>query len=347
MPRLKPNLPEHCLQLPPSLELGELLVDKVTGERFAQPSIKYSLRSLITFRNREESGSKTIETARPVIIAPYTEEFPPTETEDFPAEFKEQDSKVLRRHLMAGALGELTVSVREPPALRYEAQALQARTSASAKLEFNSQSSIQMYQILQGLSFTVFSLVRIKTFYSLQTFPRLPSQSLLSVHGTTRMRDEMIKLETRTLRDVSWRYTYESGNQTQGNLFPRTTSYFCSLGNQANELSIQAGSKLSASPAQGKWTATLGIPIKSDTRLLPTFCTSVVARLYTLIVRVKVGGVRTESFDLEVPLQVIHSFPKGHPSAYGENFEQEAPFEQFRRVSESSWLSEESLVYCF
>jgi hypothetical protein len=221
MPRLKPDLPEHCLQLPPSLELGEILVDAVTGKRFAQPSIRYSLRSLVTLGNREEDVSKTIETALPVILVPCTEESPPTNTADFPAEFKEQESKVLRRQLMAGALGELTVSIREPPALRYEAQAPHARTSASAKLEFKPHASSQMSQTLQRLSFTIFSLIRIKTFYSLQTFPRLPSQSLLNLHGTTRMRDEMIKLETRTLRDVSWRYIYELDNQRQGIIFPR------------------------------------------------------------------------------------------------------------------------------
>jgi hypothetical protein len=105
--------------------------------------------------------------------------------------------------------------------------------------------------------------------------------------------------------------------------------------------------QLSASPQQGKWTATLEIPIKSDTRLLPTFCASIAARLYTIIVRVKVGGVRRESFDLEVPLQVIHSSPEGYPPVSDETFGQEARFEQFRRVSEASWLSEESLVCHF
>ena len=61
----------------------------------------------------------------------------------------------------------------------------------------------------------------------------------------------------------------------------------------------------------------------------------------------KVGGVRTEAFDLEVPLQVVHGFPEGHPEVSDENFGHEARFEQFRRVSESSWLSEELLVCHF
>lgn len=46
-----------------------------------------------------------------------------------------------------------------------------------------------------------------------------------------------------------------------------------------------------------------------DHRLIPTFCTSVVARLYSVIVRVKVAGARSGPFDLEVPLQVINSPP--------------------------------------
>ena len=219
VPRLKPDSPDHCLQLPPSLELGELLIDKDTGQRFAQPSIKYSLRSLVTLGIGGQDGRKTIESTLPIIMAPYTEEFPPTETQDFPAEFKETATNVVRRSLIGGAPGELSVSIREPPALRYNVDDLPARTSASAKLEFSSQSSRQMYQTLQGLSFTVLSLLRIKTFYSLETFPRLPSQSLLSLQGSTRMRDEMIKLETRNLRNLSWKYLYKMDSQLPGMVF--------------------------------------------------------------------------------------------------------------------------------
>ena len=54
--------------------------------------------------------------------------------------------------------------------------------------------------------------------------------------------------------------------------------------------------------------------------------------------------MRTESFDLEVPLQVVHSSADGQIAISGEDYSQEAPLDQFRRISDSSWLSEESLV---
>lgn len=219
MPRLKPESPEHCLYLPPSLELGQLLIDNDTGQSFAQPSIKYELRSVVTISNAEQDGSKTIEAVQPVVMAPHTEEFPPTETKDFPTEFKETETNVLRRTLGGGTIGELTISIREPPALQYSADDLHARTFATATLEISSQSSSQMHQTLQGLSFTILSLVRIKTFYSLETFPMLPSQSLLNLRSSTRMRDEMIKLETQSLRNLSWRYLYQMDSQTLGTAY--------------------------------------------------------------------------------------------------------------------------------
>ena len=62
-----------------------------------------------------------------------------------------------------------------------------------------------------------------------------------------------------------------------------------------------------------------------------------VARSYSLIVRVKVSGVRQEVFNLEVPLQIVHTAPSIEQPA-GESFLQP------RRESASSLFNEELLV---
>ena len=76
--------PEQCLQLPPSLELGGLSVDKPTGKRFAQPCIAYYLRASVSVNVGRDSGSKLLETSLPVVVAPCTKAFPPTETKELP-----------------------------------------------------------------------------------------------------------------------------------------------------------------------------------------------------------------------------------------------------------------------
>jgi hypothetical protein len=211
------EVPEQCMQLPPSLELGEVIVDESTGRRFAQPIIAYYLRAIVKFNARgNEGGGKTIDTSLPVNITTYTEEFPPTEIMDFPTEFKEEESKELRQHLIGRGLGTMKASIREPPALSYDIQSVCAYTEASMKLEFMSKGSTHVYQALQSLTFEAIPLLRIKTFYSLKSFLRLPSQSFLSLRGKTRLRDEKIKLKAKNIRCVCWKYVPELSGQSPG-----------------------------------------------------------------------------------------------------------------------------------
>ncbi|KFY02610.1 hypothetical protein V490_00445, partial [Pseudogymnoascus sp. VKM F-3557] len=286
---------------------------------FAQPSIAYYLRATVRLNTSSGAGSKTVDTSLPVIITPYTQEYPPTEITDFPTEFNEQETKVLRRYLMGRGLGAMTASTREPPPLTYDIQSTHACTEASVKLELESESSSEIYHILQNLTFKICPLIRIKTFYSLQPFPKLPSQGLLSLRGVMRLRDEMIKLDRKDVRGVSWKYIFQQSNQA-----PETQPTIATL-------------------PVGKWTAHLPVPITADTRLLPTFCTSVVARLYAIIIQVKVSGVRMDSFNLEVPVQVIHKFPEQRHATQTEPMRDEQMFLAFRRASESSWISEEAM----
>ena len=111
--------PQQCLQLPPSLELGDLYIEEFTGKRFAQPSIVYLLRGSVSVKAGRDSESKSLETVLPVVVTAHTQEFPPTEIKDFPGEFKEEESKVLRRTLIGSPLGAMRVSIREPPPLTY------------------------------------------------------------------------------------------------------------------------------------------------------------------------------------------------------------------------------------
>ena len=78
-------------------------------------------------------------------------------------------------------------------------------------LEFESTSSSNIHKSLQSLSFTVCSLIRGKTFYSVKPFLRLPSQSLLEDHSETRLRNDILRLETQFVKDISWGYRFKIG----------------------------------------------------------------------------------------------------------------------------------------
>jgi hypothetical protein len=179
----------------------------------ALPTTYEPSQTSLTINDTGAKGSQ--ETFLPVTVAPYTEELPPTETDDFPMEFKERETKVLRPSLLGNPLGAMKVSLQEPSALAYDTRSTHSHTTALLRLEFESASpsSNNVPKSLQGLSFTVFPLVRVKRFYSVKSFPRLPSQSLLDSFSDMRLRDGIIKLETQHVRDASWGYRFNPESQ--------------------------------------------------------------------------------------------------------------------------------------
>jgi len=193
----------------------------------------------------------------------------------------------------------------------------------------------------QGLSFTVFSLVRVKTFYSVKSFPRLPSQTLLESFSEMRLRDGIIKLETQYVRDASWGYRFSLDSQTDAS---PASQLGLPIPNKVASENANGQVSMTSEP-NGKWISNWTVPIEISGRLLPSFCSSLVARFYTLIVRVKVAGARQERFDLEVPLQVIHTPPGKVDSPTVEPVRER--FLEYRRASESSWFSDDSLVRHF
>ncbi|KIW42978.1 uncharacterized protein PV06_06467 [Exophiala oligosperma] len=341
IPSSDPQSPEHCLQLPPSIELGAVIVDE-TGKRFAQPSISYALRAKVCFAARtDDETMPPVESSLPLILRPRTKEFPPTDTIDFPTEFKLQVSKSVRRSLFARNLGTLTVSIQEPRPLIYDASSMGSLTECHVGLELLALDSGDVHQALQAMEISIHSWVRVKTFYSVKSFSQLPSQTLLSSDGKTRLRDDFLKLETRNLPHVSWSYQYhsvESGGDDANN------------GSTTQPDSGSSSCSGPASPSQapsGRWTARFTHPIRVQSRVLPTFCSAIVARLYTVIVRLKVSGIRRESFNLEIPLQVVHASSN---DASDEEYPFIRPLEEdrtsmdFRRASTTSWFSDESLA---
>jgi hypothetical protein len=286
---------------------------------------------------QEKNPAHTAETSIPIVIMLHTEELPPTDIKDFPTEFKLRESRMIR---CGRSLRAMTVSMQEPRALTYSLSSAGASTVGFLHLEVESKSTCDIHPYLQAMSFTVLSLLRIKTFYSIRTFPRVPDQSLLSLYGGRRLRDDMIKLETQNIPNVSW-----------GNTYDVIEDGTISKATQSNGQSLQSTSESNPQPPKGKWTAKINCSIRINSRLLPTFCSAIVARLYSIILRVKVLGIKRESFDMEVLIQVVHTAPDSVSSEAVQYLGatigpvgEDLSLLEFCRASATSWFSDESLV---
>lgn len=278
----------HSLRLPPSIELGGVIIDELSGNRFAQPSISYQVRAIVKFSGQGEDPMPPTEISTPIIIVPNTEELPPTETKDFPREFLLRESKTIRSSLLGCSHGTMAVSMQEPHALIYTCSSTKASTEGFLNLEVESTSPGNIHQSLQATSITVLSLIRVKTFYSIEAFPRLPSQTLLGVHPGTRLRDDIIKLETQHIPRLFWGYKYDMAEHTMiGEATQCGEDSADSSSTKTCRKSWGSGIQAHGHTPPGKWVAKISHPISVDARLLPTFCSSTVARLYSIILRVR------------------------------------------------------------
>jgi len=307
IPSSDPHSPEHCLQLPPSIELGKVIIDNNSRRRYAQPSVSYELRAVVQYATEDDATRLPIECSLPFLLNCHTKEFPPTNTADFPEEFKLEASKFLRWSVFGRKIGTLTVTMSEPRPLTYNASSSDSSTDCHLRLEFNPTGSENVLQVLHALKFSIYPLIRVKTFYSVKSFAHLPSQSISVEGGKTGLRDELIKFKIQEVPHVTWSCNHN--RESSGSI----TSPPSVADSTSTENDAVPGYEKEHSPqtSTGKWTASIAHPISVKGRLVPTFCCCVAARLYTIILRLKVSGIRRESFDLEVPLQVIHRASDG------------------------------------
>jgi hypothetical protein len=155
---------------------------------------------------------------------------------------------------------------------------------------------------LEKLIFNIDSILRIKTFYSLSPFASIPGQSMLTARGSVRFRDEFFKFK-RTLHTRPFERRQHQLAAQQSSC-PRTGETPVP-GPPGNSQARQAFTELPTG-----WAAKILVPIQPPAGLLPTFCSPVVARHYSIITHVKLGNAHVKPVVLEVPVQIIYSPPR-------------------------------------
>jgi hypothetical protein len=309
---VKDRVPNQCLNLPPSISIGQILPGHQEPEVYAQPNISYHLRAMVKYHTSEESEIYTLEAWKEIKIVPITEILPPTNIQDFSAEFIESQTQTFRMSMFGGPAFSMTLSISEPPPITLKDMRTQGTTSAelgidikAAEGNIDERSVERLPQKLRRLTFTVEPIFRAKTFYSTIPFAKLPGQTMLTLTGRVRLRDEVMKLDTLCFKPDSWQYLSRIRMPSYAEAVRRPSSQSANSPRNDNG---NASTSNSPSPPRS-WSTRILVPLVIPADLPPTFCSVLVARQYSLIVRIKVRGISAKPFTLEVPVQIIYSPP--------------------------------------
>ena len=306
------GIPDQCLSLPPTVSVGDVL-EGFDHTKYAQPRIEYRLRALVRTRSPRDE-LKTVQGERAIIIIPCSEPSPPVDTTDFPGEFIGSMSNAFRVSFL-GAQYVMMLSLPEPSAISIKPSTERQTTVLRLKVEIQATDRVEpktnvraLARELEGLKFRIQPILRAKTYYSTEPFPVMPGQSMVTARGPIRLHDSVSKMSEVELASSSWQFRrsddipcYEEAVRTGSVSFGSSHSSSAWPGSQPSpELP-------SNSSSVGVWETSLIVPIELNGELLPTFCSAIASRQYSIIAQVRVKGARVKEFVLETPLQVCRS----------------------------------------
>jgi hypothetical protein len=269
---------EQLLRLPPSVNEEEATID-VYGRPCMQPLIQYTVRSFATIPALSSSDRIQLQQSRMFVLIPFTGIAPPLEQADFPGEFKPSSVTVLRKPPFAAPIGELSVAMGEPEALKVLSEGGKCCAKAWVKLRFRPS---RMKACRERWECTLESQIRVKTFYSTMPLDGMASNHLLSANRHLRVRSKFIGLESRKANLNLLDFTKEASNE---DLQP--SGHFT-------------------------YSSELLLPVDVAENLLPTFCSPLAARRYALMVSLSIKRLSHEPMVVEAPLQVCYCSGAGN-----------------------------------
>lgn len=312
------NVPDQCLRLPPSFSAG--VPYWLPGEdcEYAQPNIQYRLRAYVKLKSRQDSPLPgALEASKMILILPYSVPMPPTDTSDFPVEFVGSVTNTYRTSFL-GYWYAMTLSMQEPDAVTLQSAQKPGSVLAMIHIEIKvpvsaiDPANAKKFPLsLEDLLFKTQPILRAKTFYSTEPFRKMPGQTMLTLRGPMRLRDEVMKLETQDFKASSWQQDLPDGAISLAE-FGRPSSTSVRSASVITTGSTDVTKTLSrAELSPMVWSTRLLVAITVPPGLPPTFCSATASRQYSLIVRIRVSGIRINNFVLESPLQIVYSVQEG------------------------------------
>ncbi|KIX02768.1 uncharacterized protein Z518_08710 [Rhinocladiella mackenziei CBS 650.93] len=291
------GVPQQCLSLPPSFRVGQTLSDD--DDFYAQPNISYSLVVNGTARTMDGSRMVSLKDEREILIHTPTEIQPPLETSDFPGEFVESQAHTWHLSVFDRDTYQMTLSTMEPPAVILQRGTLMGSTTLALHIRIEGPNpgsttghALQNFvQYLPKIRFKTLIGLHIKTFYSTRPFARFPCQKLLTVDSPICLQDQVMSLGEQN----------HSANSWTGPLSP------CTGSKSLHTLSTSQPPSDDDRDYSGIWRSSLNLLFTVPGDLLPTFCSALASRQHSLIVRIRINGIRIDKFILEVPLQIVFS----------------------------------------
>lgn len=190
------------------------------------------------------------------------------------------------------------MSTHEPLPLAYSIS--EDRPSTDLVLSLTAHAPLGAQPNLRAMSLNANSAIRVKTFYASEQMPCLPTQTFLDRNASIRLHDEIIKLNQTDLTQLDWVW----GPRLEGNEPPRYKDPVMDDGLERTSINPDTRDN-----SGYEWRVSVRIPIHPHKTMLPTFCGSLISRSYSLILRLRVAGVRTRKADFEIPLQVVYLRP--------------------------------------
>lgn len=272
--------PPLCCTLPPSFDYARSGPTRWHGSPRPALSVSYSLVARIQYQEGDDATRRGVEAKQAVTLLPFSDADPPTCIDDFPGEFVLRKTIALRKHALGGRLGDLVVTAGEPPPLIYSSPGAGASTECviSATVRPGSLSPGR----LPRLAFDIKAVIRAKTFYSAKPIRCMPRQADLTSKALIRLHDAVLKLEEQRFSALEWEYA------------------------PADNLEGASLVRPSSSAHGSVWRARLTLAIKPPETLPPSFCGTLIARSYSLLVVISVSGARGKKCCLELPFQVVY-----------------------------------------
>lgn len=280
---------------------------------YGQPKIEYRLRAVARMRT-PDGALKTVQGERELTVIPCTERPPPVSMADFPSEFVCSARNVLRTSFL-GPQYLMTLSTSEPSPVSMEPGQGRHGTTLCLTVDIQPPPHVEpnnkvytLPRVLKGLRFEIQLNLRAKTYYAMHPFPTMPCQMMATARGPIRLHDSMSKISEVEITSRSWQHRSLDGVPSYAEAVQ--TGFFSSGSSQS--LSMQRGDQSSTQLPIGPswlkaWTTSLHVPVEFTKDLLPTFCSAIASRQYSIMARIRVKGATTREFVLETPLQVCRS----------------------------------------
>lgn len=286
----------------------------ISNEKFAQPAIAYHVKASTAVHLTSTAKMFSLTDKKEVRIVVPSEALPPSEMQDFAADFVGTQTKLCRTSLLKRVPYEMTVSMSEPGAVILQEQPVKVETMLSFSISIQDLATEYLPLSLHTLRFRITLVLRSKTFYSTSSFPMLPGQEMSSEYGPVRLHDQTTELATHTVSSGSWT-NRPASNSTDAQYQSSTV-----LGKNGDSLLRQRSSTDSADTSKitqsshSIWQTCLRLPVAVSGGYYPTFCSAHASRQYSIKARVQVKGVHVSDFALEVPLQIAFSPTARTPS---------------------------------